>query len=113
MVVVRYNEKKEMIVVRSKMLLTYNILPATQEEYMQFMMNVFIPLSQRLGLENVGVWHTAYGNYPLRLLAFVAEEKEMRAALVDARWKNVETRLRQYVTDYVCRVIPYEPGFQF
>lgn len=98
---------------RSKMLLTYNILPATQEEYMQFMMNVFIPLLQRLGLENVGVWHTAYGNYPLRLLAFVAEEKEMRAALADARWKNVETRLKQYVTDYACRVIPYEPGFQF
>jgi hypothetical protein len=57
------------------MLLTYNIVPLMQEEYKQFMMNVFIPALQRIGLENVGVWHTAYGNYPMRLLAFVADEK--------------------------------------
>ena len=98
---------------RSKMLLTYNILPHVQEEYMQFMMNVFIPALQRLGLENMGVWHTAYGNYPMRLLAFVADEKEMRAALDDDRWKQAESRLKQYVSDYSCRIVPYEPGFQF
>jgi hypothetical protein len=99
--------------VRSKMLLTYNIVPPAQEEYMQFMMNAFVPTLQRLGLENMGVWHTAYGNYPMRLLAFVANEPEMRAALNDDRWKKMEARLKQYVTDYTCRVIPYEPGFQF
>ena len=98
---------------RSKILLTYNINPPAQEGYMQFMMNVFIPTLQRLGLENVGVWHTAYGNYPSRLLAFVADEKEMGAALDDDRWKQVETRLKQYVTDYARRIVPYEPGFQF
>ena len=98
---------------RSKMLLTYNIVPPMQEEYMQFMMNVFIPALQRIGLENVGVWHTAYGKYPMRLLAFVADEKEMQAALNDDRWKQVESRLKQYVSDYACRIVPYEPGFQF
>ena len=98
---------------RSKMLLTYNIVPPMQEEYMQFMMNVFISALQRIGLENVGVWHTAYGNYPMRLLAFVADEKEMGAALNDDRWKQVETRLKQYVTDFTRRIVPYEPGFQF
>lgn len=97
----------------SKMLLTYDIIPATQEEYMQFMMNVFIPTLQRLGLENVGVWHTAYGDYPMRLLAFGADEKEMGAAQADERWKQVETRLKQYVSEYTCRIVPYEPGFQF
>ena len=98
---------------RSKMLLTYNILPPAQEEYMHFMMNVFIPTLQRLSLENMGVWHTAYGDYPMRLLAFVADETEMRAARKDERWKQVEARLKQYVTDYACRIVPYEPGFQF
>lgn len=98
---------------RSKMLLTYNIVPTALEEYRQFMMNVFIPTLQRLGLENMGVWHTAYGDYPMRLLAFVAEEKEMAAALNDDRWKQVEARLKQYITDYTRRIVPFEPGFQF
>ena len=102
-----------MTAVRSKILLTYNINPPAQDEYMQFMMSIFIPTLQRLGLENVGVWYTAYGNYPMRLLAFVAEEPEMRAALNDDRWKQVETRLKQYVTDYTRCIVPYEPGFQF
>jgi hypothetical protein len=104
---------EEMAAVRSKMLLTYNINSPMQDDYMQFMMNVFIPTLQRLGLENMGVWHTAYGDYPSRLLAFVAEEPEMRAAMGDDRWKQVESRLKQYITDYSCRIVPFEPGFQF
>jgi hypothetical protein len=64
--------------VRQKMLLTYNILPPHQQEYMEFMMSTFVPTLQRLGLENQGVWHTAYGNYPMRLIIFAASEEDMR-----------------------------------
>lgn len=98
---------------RSKLLLTYNILPASQDAYMQFMMNVFVPGLERLGLENVGVWHTAYGNYPARLLVFAAETETLRAALQDTRWRALETRLQQLVTDYTRRIVPYQQGFQF
>ncbi len=98
---------------RSKMLLTYNIIPQAQEEYMQFMVNVFVPTLQRLGLENMGVWHTQYGNYPIRLLVFVADEKDMREALHSESWQQSETRLKNYVTDYTCRVVAYQAGFQF
>lgn len=98
---------------RSTMLLTYNIVPSAQDEYMQFMMNVFMPVMERLGLENAGVWHTAYGDYPMRLLVFVAETETLRAALEDTRWRNVEARLQQYVTDYARRIVPYQSGFQF
>ncbi len=98
---------------RSKMLLTYNIPPEHQEEYMQFMVNIFVPTLQRIGLENMGVWHTAYGNYPIRLLVFVAEAQEMKAALAGDTWKQMEARLKEYVTDYARRIVPFEPGFQF
>ncbi len=98
---------------RSKMLLSYNILPQHQEGYMQFMVNTFVPALQKIGLENMGVWHTAYGNYPIRLLAFVAEEKEMKKAVAGEDWKQLEAQLKEYVSDYTCRIVPYEPGFQF
>lgn len=98
---------------RQKLLLTYNILPQFQQEYMNFMMSTFIPALQRIGLENVGVWHTAWGDYPMRLLAFMADESDMQEALASDEWRELEGRLKQYVADYTCRVVPFEPGFQF
>ena len=98
---------------RSKMLLAYNVLPQHQDEYMQFMMQVFVPTLQRIGLENEGIWHTAWGNYPIRLLAFVAEEHDMREAIKTDAWSQVEARLKGYVSDYSCRIVPYQAGFQF
>jgi len=99
--------------VRQKMLLSYNILPHFQQEYMDFMVNTFVPTLQRYGVENQGVWHTAYGNYPMRLIVFVADENDMREVLASEDWRQLETRLKSYVTDYTCRIVPYQPGFQF
>lgn len=99
---------------RRKLLLSYNIVPEHQEEYMNFMVNVFVPTLQRIGLVNAGVWHTAYGDYPVRLIVFVAEDQEtMEQALVSKTWKDAEVKLERYVRDYSRRVVPFEPGFQF
>ena len=95
------------------MLLTYNVVPQAQSEYMQFMMSVFVPSLQKIGLENMGVWHTAFGNYPNRLLVFVAEELDMKEAMASETWTQAETRLKGYITDYTCRIVPFESGFQF
>ncbi|MDE3088582.1 MAG: hypothetical protein KGJ80_04270 [Chloroflexota bacterium] len=99
---------------RSKLLLTYNILPEHQEEYFNFMVNIFVPTLQRMGLANAGVWHTAYGEHPARLLIFVAEDREaMEHALGSKAWKDMEKRLGGYVRDYARRVVAFQPGFQF
>jgi hypothetical protein len=96
------------------LLLTYNILPERQEEYMNFMVNTFIPSLQRVGLVSSGVWHTAYGNYPARLLVFVSEDEEsMDKAIESKTWKDMEERLERYVKDYARRLVPFHPGFQF
>lgn len=98
---------------RQKMLLSYNVLPQFQQEYMEFMMNTFVSTLQRIGLENQGVWHTAFGDYPIRLLVFVAEENDMKEALAGSEWQHLESRLKTFITDYTCRIVPFQPGFQF
>ncbi len=99
---------------RLKILLTYNIVPEHQEQYLNFMVNVLVPSFQRMGLVNAGVWHTAYGDYPSRLVIFVVDdEATMESALADKTWKNLEAKLKQYVKDYSRRVVPFAPGFQF
>lgn len=98
----------------SKMLLTYNIVPERQEIYMRFMLNEFISTLQSLGLENVGVWHTAYGNYPLRLLVFVTKDSDaMARAIASDLWEEMEEKLKTFVTDYTRRIVPLDQGFQF
>jgi hypothetical protein len=96
------------------MLMTYNVVPEHQEEYLNFMMNTFVPTLQRMGLANAGVWHTAHGDYPTRLIAFVADDREtMDRAIEGKTWQDLESRLEQYVSDYSRRIVPFQPGFQF
>lgn len=98
----------------SKMLLSYNILPQRQETYLRFMLNDFIPALQKMGLSNIGVWHTAYGNYPMRLLVFAAETGDaMERVLESEIWTSLETKLKGYVTDYTRRIVPFDSRFQF
>ncbi len=98
----------------SKLLLSYNIRGQRQEGYMRFVINDFIPTLQTLGLTNVGVWHTAYGEYPVRLLVFVTEDKTtMERAIKSEAWKDLEEKLKGFVTDYTRRVVPNEDYFQF
>lgn len=100
--------------VGNKLLLTYNILLHQQEAYLRFVVDEFIPTLQSLGLTNQGVWHTAYGNYPIRLLVFVSETPEaMQKALASETWNEMEKKLQTFVADYSRRVVPNEPYFQF
>ncbi len=98
----------------SKLLLTYNITLHRQDAYLRFIVDEFIPTLQTLGLTNKGVWHTAYGDYPIRLLVFVSETPEkMQRALDSETWVEMEKKLKTFVADYARRVVPNEPYFQF
>lgn len=78
------------------------------------MLNQFIPALQNIGLINIGVWHTAFGAYPIRLLVFVAEDEgTLDRALESDVWQGMEQELQPMITDYSRRVVPYDPGFQF
>jgi hypothetical protein len=97
-----------------KLLLTYNILLHRQEAYLRFIVDEFIPTLQTLGLESKEVWHTAYGDYPIRLLVFVSESPEaMQRALESETWREMEEKLKTFVADYTRRVVPSQPYFQF
>ncbi len=99
---------------RSKLLITYNIRLQYRETYLRFVVNDFMPALQALGLANIGVWDTAYGDYPMRLLVFVADTTaDMEHALASSEFAEVEEKLKSYVSDYTRRVVAYDARFQF
>jgi hypothetical protein len=98
----------------TKVLLTYDIIPETQETYYQFMLGELVPTVQGMGLGMAEAWHTAVGNYPLRLVTFVGESREVVDKVLESeQWEELETRLQQYVTNYERRTVAFKNRFQF
>jgi hypothetical protein len=97
-----------------KLLVTYDVLEAKQEEYFQYVLGEFVPAVQNLGLYMTDVWHTAYGDYPVRLAAFVAPDYDtMVGILNNPSFVQLEDKLKEFVVNYRRRVVPRKNGFQW
>ena len=69
---------------------------------------------QSLGLEMSEAWHTAYGEYPNRLIGFVSRDGQvLRELMAGDMWDELNDELRIHVTELEFKVIPYKLGFQF
>lgn len=98
---------------RVKLLLTYDILAGTQEQYYHFMTSELLVWLQQQGLVLTDVWHTMYGDHPMRTIGMVAEDEEHLARILNSdEWEALEDRLLAYVTNYERRIIPFRGGFQ-
>jgi hypothetical protein len=98
-----------------KLILTYDILPEALDSYYRFMLGELVPAVQKLGLYMNGAWHTAYGNYPIRLVEFIAEDRAALSAVLDSpAWEQLETRLQEYIFNYRKKIVQLKDDqFQF
>lgn len=97
-----------------KLLLAYNIKPNREDEYYRYVLGEFLPSLQNVGLHMVEGWHTAYGDYPLRLIALRTEdEKTMQEVIKSKEWKEAREKLLKLVRDYEERIVPAKNVFQF
>ncbi len=100
---------------RYKLILTYDIDGDVQDNYFQFVLGEMVPTMQAQGLHMNGAWHTAYGEYPMRLVEFIAEDQEVIEALLETPlWADLERRLRGFVTNYSKKTVKLRDDvFQF
>ncbi len=97
-----------------KLLLAYNIKPNREDEYYRYVLGEFLPALQNVGLHMIEGWHTAYGDYPVRLMAFRTEDEVvMRQALQSEEWKTAKEKLLKLIRDYEQRIVPAKSVFQF
>lgn len=101
------------IVPRYKLMLRYNINRDTHETYYQFVVNEMIPAMQGLGLHMFRVYHTVFGEHPMRQIEFLAEDLDtVRAALASAAFQRLEGKLGGFITDYTRKIVEFRDGFQ-
>ncbi len=99
---------------RVKMLISYDVVPELQQAYYEFVLGEMIPTAQSMGLVLSEAWHTAYGDYPIRLNGFVAKDKAvLDRVLSSTEWQQLEEKLKRFVTGYQRKIIAYREGFQF
>jgi hypothetical protein len=94
--------------------MTYDVVAELQQAYYEFVLGEMIPTAQSMGLVLSEAWHTAYGDYPIRLNGFVAHSRqELDRVLASAEWQQLEEKLRRFVNGYQRKIVPYRDGFQF
>ena len=99
---------------RVKMLMTYDVVAELQQAYYEFVLGEMVPAAQSMGLVLSEAWHTAYGAYPIRLNGFVARSRvELDRILASPEWRQLEDKLKRFVTGYQRKIVPYREGFQF
>src|SRR5512138_3670718 len=108
------NQESEVIIPRYKMIMSYDVLPNSHDTYYQFILGEMVPAMQEMGVYMTEAWHTAYGEYPIRMISFVSEEIETINSMLDSdRWNDLETRLLSFIRNYTRKVVEYRQGFQF
>jgi hypothetical protein len=99
---------------KKKLIITYDPISEQREEYFHYLLGEFVPTLEQMGLKMCEAWHTAYGEYPLRLTAFVAQEDlDLQDLLETEAFRKLETRLQKFVINYHRRLVPDNNGFQF
>jgi hypothetical protein len=102
------------IIPRYRLMMRYDIRPDQFEPYYQFVMNEFVPALQNMGLYMVAVWHTAYGDYPVRQVEFVTDSLDtVREVFQSERWDKLEAQLKTFTLRYERKLVRYRDRFQF
>ncbi len=96
-----------------KLLMSWDIMPDKEREFLDFLMQEFTPTIQKLGLQPTDAWLTVYGEGPQVLAGGVTEDMEAMTALLENNlWRELEHKLLEYVTNYKRKVVLAEGGFQ-
>lgn len=99
---------------RYKLVMTYDIRPDMVNAYYYYVLKEFVPELENMGLYMFGVWHIAYGDYPIRQLEFVSEHFDtVQEVFSTERWTSLEDRLKDLTLRYERKLIPFRHGFQF
>lgn len=97
----------------SKLIMRWDVRPETESEYFEFLVHELIPSMNKLGLTDIQVWYTAYGECEQKMTEGIAESPEVMAqALHSDDWHHLVDKLETFVQNYSQKVIRATHGFQ-
>jgi hypothetical protein len=97
----------------TKLLMRWNVRPESESEYFEFLVHEFIPGMNRMGVGDIQVWYTAYGNHEQKLASGITDTAERMERILRSReWGDMIDKLTAFVEGYSQKIIPATGGFQ-
>jgi hypothetical protein len=97
----------------AKLIMRWDVRPETESEYFEFLVHELIPAMNKMGIGDIQVWYTAYGDVEQKMAEGVAETADaMLRALRSDEWHLLTDKLQTFVKNYQQKVIPATKGFQ-
>lgn len=97
----------------AKLLMRWDVRPETESEYFEFLVHEFIPGLNKLGIDDIQVWYTQYGDCEQKLASGIANSAEkMQDALTSQAWLQLHDKLQQFVDNFSQKVVNATRGFQ-
>jgi hypothetical protein len=98
----------------TKLLMRWDVRPESETEYFEFLVHEFIPGVNKLGIDDIQIWYTAYGEREQKLAWGITPTLEdMRAALNSEEWIRLVEKLQEFVDNFSQKVVAATRGFQF
>jgi hypothetical protein len=96
-----------------KLLMSWDLLPEKHPEYIEFLTKELAPALVDLGIRPTEVWYAIYGGSPQVRAGGVAEDLEtLEQILLSNEWRELEKKLRSYVTHFRRKIVVASSGFQ-
>jgi hypothetical protein len=84
-----------------------------ESEYFEFLVHELIPAMNKMGISDIQVWYTAYGEREQKMAeGIVPSADDMRTILRSEEWTYLTEKLQTFVKNYSQKVIPATRGFQ-
>lgn len=97
----------------TKLLMTWNILPGREQDYIEFNGKEFVPRLLKLGLQPMDSWFTLYGDAPQITVGWVTDDEEVIYRAVESDdWQDLQEKLADLVTDFRFKIVPATGYFQ-
>lgn len=97
----------------AKLIMRWNVRQEMESEYFEFLVHELIPAMNKLGINEIQVWYTAYGNCEQKMAEGISESTEdLLHTMRTAEWHNLTDKLQGFVLDFSQKVIPATRGFQ-
>lgn len=97
----------------AKLIMRWNVRPESESEYFEFLVHELIPAMNRLGINDIQVWYTAYGEREQKMAEGISESSEdLLRVMRTTEWHELTDKLQSFVLDFNQKVIPATRGFQ-
>lgn len=97
----------------AKLIMRWDVRPESESEYFEFLVHELIPAMNNLGITEIQVWYTAYGECEQKMAEGITESADdMLRIMRTDQWLDLTGKLQGFVQNFSQKVVPATRGFQ-